>query len=94
MNPISEWTFVTNHGLILNYLLHNPTSTAREITSHVGITERTTQKIISDLKIAGYLACRKNGRRNVYQIDLNLPLRHHTKEEIMVSELLDALTAK
>ena len=74
--------------------IHNPTSTAREIANHVGVTERTTHKIISQLEIEGYIVRRKNGRRNVYRIVPNLPLRHHTKEDIMVSELIEALTAK
>ena len=94
MTSTSGWTFITNHGLILSYLVHNPRSTTREIASHVGVTERTTQKIISDLEIEGYIVRRREGRRNVYRVNPNLPLRHHTMEEIMVSELLEALTAK
>ncbi|MEK0325970.1 MAG: winged helix-turn-helix domain-containing protein [Nitrosopumilus sp.] len=94
MTSTSGWTFITNHGLILNYLSNSPRSTAREIAEHVGITERTTLKIISDLELEGYIVRRKEGRRNVYRVDPELPLRHHTKEEIMLSELLKALTAK
>ena len=94
MTSASGWTFITNHGLILSYLGHNPRSTACEIASHVGVTERITHKIISDLEIEGYIVRRKDGRRNVYRVNPELPLRHHTKEEIMVSELLEALTAK
>ena len=49
MTSSSRWTFITNHGLVLSYISHNPTSTAREIAQHIGVTERTTHKIISDL---------------------------------------------
>ena len=49
MRP-TGWTFITNHGLVLGYIYHNPDHTAREISNHVGITERTTHKIISDLE--------------------------------------------
>jgi hypothetical protein len=59
---------------------------------YVGVTERTTHKIISDLETEGYITRRKVGRRNVYSVDPQLPLRHHTKQDIMVSELLEALT--
>ena len=86
-----RWTFITNYGLVLSYLFHNPQSTAREIANYIGVTERTTHKIISDLEVAGYIERRKNGRRNVYTVDHNLPLRHHTKTDIVVSDLLDAL---
>ena len=66
----------------------------REIASHVGVTQRTTHKIISDLEKEGYIDRRKDGRRNVYRVNPELPLRHHTIEDIMVSELLEALTSK
>ena len=90
----SRWTFITNHGLVLSYISHNSTSTAREIAQYIGVTERTTHKIISDLSQAGYITKRKSGRRNVYSVDPNLPLRHHTKTDVMVSELLEALTSR
>ena len=89
-----RWTFVTNHGLVLSYVYHNPRSTARSISIDIGVTERTTHKIISDLEAEGYVTRRKDGRRNVYAVDPELPLRHHTKQDILVSELLEALTAK
>ena len=94
MNKASRWTFITNHGLVLSYISHNYTSTAREIAQSIGVTERTTHKIISDLEEAGYITRRKSGRRNVYSVDPNLPLRHHTKKDIIVSELLEALTSR
>ena len=94
MTTTPRWTFITNHGLVLSYLFHNPRSTAREIASHIGVTERTTHKIISDLEFAGYIERRKIGRRNVYRVDPDLPLRHHTKQEILVADLLETLTVK
>ena len=94
MNKESKWTFITNHGLVLGYLSHNSKITAREISNHIGVTERTTHKIISDLEKEGYIQRRKVGRRNVYRIDPQLPLRHHTKQDVLVSELLEALTNK
>ena len=90
----TKWTFITNHGLVLSYISHNPRSTAREIANFIGVTERTTHKIISDLEFAGYIERRKDGRRNVYRVDPSLPLRHHTKQDIVVEELLEALTFK
>ena len=92
--PATRWTFITNHGLVLSYIFHNPRHTAREIASHIGVTERTTHKIISDLEAAGYIQRRKSGRRNVYRVDPALPLRHHSKQDIFVEDLLEALTFK
>jgi predicted transcriptional regulator of viral defense system len=90
---LPKWTFITNHGLVLSYIFHNPTSTARGIANYIGVTERTTHKIISDLEEAGYIGRRKIGRRNVYRVDPQLPLRHHTKTEIMVEDLLESLSS-
>ena len=94
MTSTARWTFITTHGLVLGYIFHNTRSTAREIANYIGVTERTTHKIISDLEAEGYIERRKSGRRNIYRIDPELPLRHHTKQDILVSELLDALTSK
>lgn len=92
MKSTQRWTFITNHGLVLSYLFHNSRSTAREIANYIGVTERTTHKIISDLELAGYIERRKTGRRNVYRVDPELPLRHHTKQDVLVADLLEALT--
>ena len=69
MTSSARWTFITNHGLTLAFIFHNPRSTAREIANHIGVTERTTHKIISDLEVAGYIERRKEGRRNVYGVN-------------------------
>ena len=63
MTTSPRWTFITNHGLILSYISHKASSTAREISMYVGVTERTTHKIISDLESEGYITRRKIGRR-------------------------------
>ena len=89
-----RWTFITNHGLVLSYIFHNSRHTAREIANYIGVTERTTHKIISDLEAEGYIERRKIGRRNEYRVDPMLPLRHHTKTDIFVEDLLEALTYK
>ena len=89
-----KWTFITNHGLVLSYIFHNPSHTAREIANHVGITERTTHKIISDLEVGAYIKRRKSGRRNLYSVDSAQPLRHHTKQDVLVEDLLHALTSR
>jgi len=89
-----RWTFITNHGLVLAYIFHNPSHTAREIANHVGVTERTTHKIITDLESKGYIGRRRSGRRNLYTVDPALPLRHHTKQDILVEDLLHALTSR
>jgi DNA-binding Lrp family transcriptional regulator len=91
---MAKWAFITNHGLVLGYIARNPRSTARLIAQAVGITERTTHKIIAELEEAGYISRKRVGRKNQYQINLNLPLRHPSHDEVMVGELLQILVRK
>ena len=96
MTSPRTWTFITHHGLVLSYIYKKKTSTAREIAEHIGVTERTTHKIISDLEREGYLDKRKEGRRNVYSVNPDMPLRHPVNKEagVTISDLLEALTSR
>lgn len=91
---MTKWTFITNHGLVLGYIARNPRSTTRVIAQAVGITERTTHKIIAELEEAGYISRKRVGRQNQYHIDANLPLRHPSHGEVVIGELLQILAWK
>jgi len=71
---MADWSFFTNHGLVLATIAKQPKSTAREIGDAVGITERTAHKIINDLETEGYITKVKTGRKNRYRIHSNVPL--------------------
>ena len=89
-----EWTFLTNHGLILSYLARYPRITARKLADTIGITERATRKIIADLEEAGSIIIKPEGRRNRYRVNTDLPLRHSTQQKMTVSDQLKALGRK
>ena len=72
---MTDWTFVTNHGLILASIAKDPERTAREIGDEIGVTERTTHKIIKDLDSEGYITKTKVGRHNTYRIHTNVPIK-------------------
>ena len=91
---MAKWTFITNHGLVLGYVAYNPSSTARVIAQAVGITERTTHKLIAELEEAGYISRKRVGRKNQHQVNFNLPLRHPSHVDTMVGELLQLLAWK
>ena len=92
-NKKKPWTFLTNHGLVLSYIFKNPSHTAREISNEIGITERTAHNIIIDLESVGYIIKHKQGRKNLYTINTNLPLRHHSIQELIVDDLLNAINS-
>jgi len=72
---MSEWTFVTNHALVLASIAKNPDRTARDIGDDVGVTERTTHKIIMDLERDGYITKTKVGVKNFYRIHPEVPIK-------------------
>ena len=86
-----EWTFLTNHGLVLSHLAKHSRITARELSAAKGITERAVRKIIADLDAAGYISKKREGRRVRYRINPELSLRHDTHWEIAIGDLLEAL---
>jgi DNA-binding transcriptional ArsR family regulator len=88
---MAEWTFVTNHALVLSFLAKQPRITAREMAASIGITERTVRKIIADLDAAGYITKKKQGRGIRYRINPDLTMRHDAHREIAVGDFLAAL---
>lgn len=86
-----EWVFLTNHALVLSHIALSRRVTARELADAIGITERSTRKIIAELLEAGYISKKKEGRRNRYRVNPELPLRHPSQRETAVGDLLGAL---
>ena len=72
---MADWTLFTSHGLVLVSIAKKPERTAREIGDDVGLTERTTHKIIIDLEEVGYITRIKVGRQNKYRIHPNVPIQ-------------------
>jgi DNA-binding IclR family transcriptional regulator len=70
------WTFLTNHSHVLICIAQQPDVRLSEVARLVGIGERAVHRIVHELEDAGYLTVTKEGRRNIYEIDLDRPLRH------------------
>lgn len=87
----ARWTFLTNHARALVCIAEDPRVRLRELAHRVGITERAAQSLVNDLVDAGYVTRKRVGRRNRYEIDASLPLRHPYERELEVDTLLRAL---
>jgi len=85
---MSEWKFITNHGLVLASIARGRGKTTREIGDEVGVTERTAHKIIMDLERDGYITKTKVGNRNAYRIRPELSIK---ATDTAVGELLELL---
>lgn len=92
MKPGKQWTFITNHGAVLALVGERLMVTTREISQHLGITERTVHTILSDLESEGYITKSKIGRRNHFVVNASLPLRREERRQIEVGALLQVLT--
>jgi MarR family len=84
----SGWMFLTNHLHVLACLAREPGLRIRDIADLVGITERATVQILSQLETSGYLTKTKVGRRNHYTVHRELPLPHPLNNERQIGELL------
>jgi len=63
------WGFLTNHALMLVFVVRNSDCTVREISDGVGITERATLAILRQLEEEGIIQRHKDGRRNTYSMN-------------------------
>jgi predicted transcriptional regulator len=77
---------------VLLCVAHDPIIRLRAIADAVGITERAAQKLVSDLVDEGYLTRMREGRRNQYEVNAGLALRHPLVQEQEVGELLNLLS--
>ena len=88
---MADWSFLTNHARVLLCIAHDPGARLRDIAAILGITERRAHGIINDLAEAGYVVKRKDGRRNRYEIQADLPLPEPGTREPAVGEVLAVL---
>lgn len=74
-------------------ITQNPDVRLTEIADRVGIGERAAHRIVHELIDAGYLSRTKVGRRNVYTVDLDRPLRHPLESAHQLGAILVPLAS-
>jgi DNA-binding transcriptional regulator YhcF (GntR family) len=89
-----KWTFITNHGLVLLYILQNSQCTMREMALALGVTERSIQRVLEDLELEGYVTWQRTGKGNIYEINRTLGLKHELTRDFSIGDLLNLLTSK
>ena len=87
--PEAAWTFLTNHAHVLLCLAEGGDETLRAVAVRVGITERAVQRIVSDLEAGGVIARSRDGRRNRYEVNPQVPLRHDLEAHKTVGDLME-----
>jgi hypothetical protein len=86
----SEWYHVSSHGSVLFYIAARQDCTVRDIVEALFLTRRTVWGIVGDLRRAGMLRVRKNGRRHHYSVNLDGPFRHPTIKGYTLGHVLRA----
>lgn len=94
MSDVPDWTFLSNHAHVLLCIAQEPGVRLRDVAERVGITERAVQRIVADLEAGGYLSRVRTGRRNVYEVHADRPLRHPVEAHRQVAALLDLVLGR
>ena len=90
----SSWTFLTNHAHVLLCIARDPQARIRDLADRVGITERAVQRIVAELEAEGYMTHQREGRRNIYHVQTQLPLRHPVERDSKIGTLLALMAAE
>jgi DNA-binding transcriptional regulator PaaX len=64
------------------------------MAENVGVTERAVHRIVGELSAAGVVSKAREGRRNHYELNLKIPMRHTLEEGRTVGDLLSALLSR
>ncbi len=88
---LPRWAFLTNHAQVLICLAEEPGVRLRDVSERIGITERATHRIVTELADAGYITRNRIGRRNTYLVHTDLPLPDALARNQRVGDLLAIL---
>jgi DNA-binding transcriptional ArsR family regulator len=88
---VGQWSFFTNHARVLICVTRDPGMRLRDLATALGITERSAYGIVTDLVEAGYLVKEKDGRRNRYRVEGQLPLPESIGRERAIGDVLGLL---
>jgi predicted transcriptional regulator len=87
---MSNWSFLTKHGRVLLCIARDPGVRLRDIATELEITERSAYALVGDLANAGYVLKEREGRRNRYVIQRELPLPEGDEDLPSIGDVIDA----
>ncbi|GAA3699829.1 hypothetical protein GCM10022204_15600 [Microlunatus aurantiacus] len=88
---VTSWRFLSNHGRALVCIANDPGARLRDVAAQLGITDRRAHGIITDLVESGYVIKTKDGRRNQYQVRVDLPIPDPPPTGRKIGEVLELL---
>ena len=91
-NGERPWNLWSRQGSVLLYIALSPDSTVKDIATSMGLTQRSVWDHIGDLRRAGMIETRKDGRRNRYRVNLDGPFKHPTISGVTLRAVLGNLS--
>ncbi len=88
-----RWGLLTNHAFVLIHVIEHPRSTLRDIADAVGITDRAALSLLRALEADAIVSRRREGRRNVYTVDIDALMSHRSHGKYTIGEIANALFA-
>jgi DNA-binding transcriptional ArsR family regulator len=88
---LADWSLLTNHARLLLAIENEPGLRVRDMADRVHLSERGVALILKDLRDAGYVTSRRDGRRVFYSVVPEKPMRTDTLRHRTVGELLRLL---
>jgi hypothetical protein len=88
---VGVWSFFTNHARALICIARDPGIRLRDLAVALDVTERSAYGIVSDLVDGGYVFKEKDGRRNRYRVEAQLPLPESIGRERTIGDVLGLL---
>jgi DNA-binding MarR family transcriptional regulator len=85
MTQTPTWGFLTNHALVMIYVVRHNDSTVREISAGVGVTERATLAILRQLSDEGIVVRHRDGRRNTYAVNFDVLAAYRREGTVAVT---------
>ena len=72
-------------------ITYDPHVRLRDIASTLDITERAAQRIVTELVEEGYLTRKRVGRRNIYDVHPEQPMRAPQVRQTEIGDFLELL---
>ena len=89
---MADWSLLTNHGRLLLAIETEPGLRVRDMADRLDLSERGVALILRDLREAGYVTSRREGRRVYYSVVPDKPMRRESLRHQTVGQLLRLLT--
>jgi hypothetical protein len=86
-----NWNLVSSHGAVLFYIAARPGCTVQDISTALSVTTRTVWSRVGDLRRAGMVSHRRQGRRYTYTVELDAPFFHPSIKGLKLGMVLGSL---